>query len=137
MGATLALALMLIGIQFAIIGQAALAVSQGSSTLARYAAVNPGALGTYNGTATLTTAAQNLLSPSILTSTGGTSDLTVTINSYTGTTTTQTSAPVASQDRLVINLSYNATKKIVLPSSTLLGITFPSTLTAADSQLYE
>jgi hypothetical protein len=137
MGATLALALMLIGIQFAIIGQAALAVSQGSSTLARYAAVNPGALGTYNGTATLDAGAQNLLSPSILTSTGGTSDLTVTINSYTGTTTTQTSTPVASQDRLVINLSYNAAKKIVLPSSTLLGITFPSTLTAADSQLYE
>ena len=78
-----------------------------------------------------------LLSPSILTSTSGTSDLTVTINSYTGTTTTQTSTPVASQDRLVINMSYNAAKKVVLPSSTLLGITFPSTLTAADSQLYE
>ncbi len=34
----LALVVMLIGIQFALIGQAAVAVSQGSSALARYAA---------------------------------------------------------------------------------------------------
>jgi len=136
LGATLALVVMLVGIQFAIIGQSALAVSQGSSALARYAAVNPGAMG-YNGTVTLNTAEENLLSPSILTSTGGTADLTVTINSYTGTTSTETSTPVASQDRVVIALSYNAASKIVLPSTTLLGITFPSTLTASDSQLYE
>src|SRR5271168_177681 len=70
--ATLAIGVMVVGVQFALIGQAALAVSQGSSALARYAAVNPGALGTDNGTvawSSLPQAAQNLLSPSILTNT--------------------------------------------------------------------
>lgn len=137
MGATVALAVMLIGIQFAIIGQSALAVSQGASALARYAAVNPGSLGTDNGSVSgsaLPTAAQNLLSSSILTNSG--SDLTVTIASYTGTTTTTTSSPQYT-DRVVISMSYNAANKIVLPSSTLLGISFPTTLTASDSQMYE
>jgi Flp pilus assembly protein TadG len=137
MGATVALAVMLIGIQFAIIGQAALAVSQGASALARYVAVNPGSLGTSNGSVSgsaLPAAAQNLLSSSILTNSGN--DLTVTIASYTGTTTTTTNSPQYT-DRVVIGMSYNAAKKIVLPSSTLLGISFPTTLTASDSQMYE
>jgi Flp pilus assembly protein TadG len=129
-----------VGIQFAIIGQAALAVSQGSSALARYAAVNPGALGT-NGTVTLTPAAQQLLSSSILTGTND-SDLTVTIASYTGTTTTTTSSP-GYTDRVVITLSYNAASKIALPNPFLRipglfgGVQFPTALGASDSQMYE
>ena len=142
-GASLALVVTLVGIQFAIIGQAALAVSQGASALARYAAVNPGGLGTYNGSATmpLPTGAENLLSPTITTSStsGGstTYDLTVSVASYQGSTNTTTSAPVAAQDRVVVSMSYDASKKIVLPSNTLLGISFPTTLSASDSQLYE
>ena len=130
--APLALVMILVGVQFAMIGQAALAVSQGSSALARYAAVNPGALGA-NGTVTLTTPMKQLLSSSILTNGGA--DLTVTIASYTGTTLTTTSKPKYT-DRLVINLSYNATSKIALPNP-FLGITFPTTLAASDSQMYE
>ena len=38
----LALVVMLIGIQYALIGQAAVAVSQGSEALARYAAIEYG-----------------------------------------------------------------------------------------------
>lgn len=136
--ATLALAVMLIGVQFAIIGQAALAVSQGASALARYASVNPGTVGdsTGNGAVTLNDPMKQLLSSSLGTNSWG--DLTVTINSYQGTTTTQTTgAPVATVDRLKINISYNAAGKIVLPSATLLGITFPTNLSASDSQLYE
>ena len=129
---TVAMMVMFIGIQFALIGQAALAVSQGASALARYAAVNPGALGT-NGTVTLPTAAQQLLSSSILTNGGA--DLTTTIASYTGTTTTTTSAP-AYTDRVVITLSYSAASKIALPNP-FFGIQFPSTLAASDSQMYE
>src|ERR1700719_803027 len=45
LGATVALAVMLIGIQFALIGQSALAVNQAAEALARYAAQHPGALG--------------------------------------------------------------------------------------------
>jgi hypothetical protein len=136
MVSTVALAVMLIGVQFAIIGQAAVAVGQGASALARYAAVNPGAMGP-NGSLTassLPTAAQQLLSPSILTNSGA--DLTVTVASYSGTTTTTTSSP-GYADRAVISVSYKASGKIFLPSKTLLGVTFPTTLTASDSQLYE
>jgi len=129
---TVAMMVMFVGIQFALIGQAALAVSQGASALARYAAVNPGALGT-NGTVTLNTAAQQLLSSSILTNGGA--DLTTTIASYTGTSTTTTSTP-AYTDRVVITLSYSATSKIALPNP-FFGIQFPTSLSASDSQMYE
>src|SRR5579871_2737047 len=130
--APVAIIVVLLGIQFAMIGQAALALSQGASALARYAAVNPGTMGP-NGTVTMTTAMQQLLSSSILTNGGR--DLTVTIASYSGTSTTTTNSP-GYTDRLVINLSYNATSKIALPNP-FLGVRFPTTLSASDSQMYE
>jgi len=61
--------------------------------------------------------------------------LTVSISSYTGTTTTPTSSPKYT-DRRVISLSYNATSKIALPNP-FLGVRFPTTLSASDSQMYE
>ena len=132
---SVAMMVMMIGVQFALIGQAALAVSQGSSALARYAAVNPGALGT-NGTVTVTSgsAAAQLISSSILTGSSY-SDLTVTIASYTGTSTTTTSSP-GYTDRVLITVSYNAAGKIALPNP-FFGIRFPTTLAASDSQMYE
>jgi Flp pilus assembly protein TadG len=145
LGSALFLVVMLVAIQYAILGQAALAVSQGASALARYAAVNPGVLG-YNGSvpaSSLPAAAQQLLSPSILTSSAGTSDLTVTVNSYTGSTTTQTSTPIQQQDRVVIAMSYNAAGKLVLPNPFMSippffpGLPFPTALAGTDSQLYE
>ena len=130
--APIAIILVLLGIQFAMIGQAALALSQGASALARYAAINPGTMGP-NGTVTMTTAMQQLLSSSILTNGGR--YLTVTIASYSGTSTTTTSTP-GYTDRLVINLSYNVRSKIALPNP-FLGVSFPTTLSASDSQMYE
>ncbi len=130
---TVALMIMLVGVQFAMIGQAALAVSQGASALARYAAVNPGTMGT-NGTVALNDAMKQLLSSSILTNSGA--DLTVTISSYSGTTTTTTSSP-GYTDRAVINVSYNATSKIALPNPFMGLVTFPTTLSSSDSQMYE
>jgi hypothetical protein len=133
---TVAMMVMLVGVQFALIGQAALAVSQGSAALARYTAVNPGALGTSNGSVaggSLPTAAKNLLSSSIGTNSWG--DLTVTIASYTGTTAVTTSSP-GYTDRLVLSMSYTATSKIALPNP-FFGISFPSSLTASSSQMYE
>ena len=135
--ATVALTVMLVGVQFAMIGQAALAVSQGASALARYAAVNPGTIGPNSSVAakSLPTSAQQLLSSSILTHGGA--DLTVTVASYTGTTTTTTTSSPGYTDRAVVSMSYNASSKIFLPTHTLLGITFPTTLSASDSQMYE
>jgi hypothetical protein len=130
---SVALAVMLIGVQFAIIGQAALAVSQGSSALARYVAVNPGTFGTQNGTATLPSAASALLSPTI-----NDANLTVTIASYQSDgVTVETGTIIPSQDQVKISLSYDATSKIFLPTHTILGISFPTALSAAESQLYE
>jgi len=108
--ATVALAVMLVGVQFAIIGQAALAVSQGASALARYAAVNPGTIGPNSSVTakSLPTSAQNLLSSSILTNSGA--DLTVTVTSYTGTTTTTTSSS-GYTDRAVVSMSYDAKRR--------------------------
>jgi len=134
LGASLTLVLMLVGVQFAIIGQAALALNQGASTLARYAAVHPGTVSSGTG-GSLPSPAQQLLSPTILTGSGN--DLTVTVSSLKPDGTTETGTPIQGQDQVIIGLSYNATKKVVFPSSTLLGITFPTTLTASDSQLYE
>jgi len=145
LGATVALAVMLIGIQFALIGQSALAVSQGAAALARYAAHKPGALGSYNGKVAmpLPGEAENLLPSSITGKTTATVkgkpvttyDLTVNIASYAGSTTTPTDHP-AQTDRVVISLSYDATKRIVLPPTTLLGISFPNTLASSDTQMY-
>jgi Flp pilus assembly protein TadG len=149
LGATLALAVMLIGIQFALIGQSALAVSQSAEALARYAAQHPGALGgttpQYNGKVTmpLPAAAQNLLPSSITTTTTATVngksvttyDLTVNVATYSGSTTNTTNTPVQF-DKVVVSLSYNAANRIVLPSTTLLGISFPSTLAASEAQMY-
>lgn len=129
---TLVLAVMLVGVQFALIGQVALALSQGSSALARYAAVNPGSFGTNNGTATLPAAASALLSPTI-----NDGNLTVTINSYTSTGAKETGTPVTSVDQVVVNLSYNAASKIALPNPFLGLVNFPTSLTASDAELYE
>ena len=100
--------------------------------MARYAAVNPGTVGT-NGSVALTTAIKQLLSPTIM-SNGG-NDLTITIASYTGTTSTTTNSPQYT-DRLVMTISYSATSKVALPNP-FLGITFPTTLRSSDSQMYE
>jgi hypothetical protein len=151
LGATLALAVMLIGIQFALIGQSALAVSQAAAALARYAAQNPGALGgpttpLYNGQASmpLPAAAEQLLPASLTGSTTATVNgkqvttyfLTVNVASYSGSTSTTTTNSPVQTDRVVVSLSYNAANQIVLPATSLLGISFPSTLAASDAQLY-
>ena len=130
----LALAVMLIGVQFAVIGQAALALSQGSAALARYAAVNPSTFGlSYGPAAVPSGAATALLSPTI-----NDGNLQVTVQSFESDgVTPETGTVIPSQDQVNVSLSYTTTNKIFLPSSTLLGITFPATLTAAESQLYE
>ena len=130
------------GVQLAVIGQAALALSQGASAIARYAAINEATLGTtYSGAPN--TAMQNLLSPTILTNSGG--DLTVTVQAYEAGSTTTTTTPTPRVDRAVVTLSYNAVNKYLIPNPFLQipgifpGFSLPTmlTLTASDSQLYE
>ena len=138
--AVLAITIMLVGVQYALIGQAALAVSQGSSAIARYAAVNPGTVGGTSGNSAVTlngSAEQQLLSSSICGGTCG--NLTASITSISATTGTAntTANPPAFGDRLTVILSYDARSKIVLPNQ-FFGIPlFPTTLSASDSQMYE
>jgi Flp pilus assembly protein TadG len=132
------LLVILLGVQWAILGQAALALSQGASAIARYAAIAEpqGTIGLkYSGTPNA--AMQNLLSPTILTNGGA--DLTVTINSYKGgTSSTAATDPVQPTfDRAVVTLSYDTSSKVVLPSSFLGSLVVPATLSASDSQPYE
>src|ERR1700732_3047192 len=91
MVSVLALVVIMIGVQFALIGQAALALSQGASAIARYAAVHERTLGaSYSGAPNA--AMQNVLSSTL--STNGWVDLTVTITSYKGgTVSTTTTTP--------------------------------------------
>ena len=142
--APVAIIVMMIGVQFAMIGQAALAVSQGASALARYAANNNGLAGTTNGTVTyssLPASVQQLLSPLITTNSGA--DLTITVNSYSGSGTKEGGTIAAQSDEVVINLSYDTASKLAVPNPFMAipglfpGITFPNPVTASDSQMYE
>jgi Flp pilus assembly protein TadG len=135
--------MMLVGVQYALIGQAAVAVSHGSSALARYAASN---FGNYlaNGSvkaSTLPLAAQQVLPQSLMTNGGG--DLTVTVSSLQGDgVTTEPNLPKQGE-QVVITLSYDTTSKLAVPNPFLAmpplfpGITFPNPVGATDSQIYE
>jgi Flp pilus assembly protein TadG len=129
--ATLSMVVMLLGIQFAIIGQAALAVTQASYIGARAASVNANL--TSNS---LQTQIANQMSP--------------TINGAT-VTLTNTSDPTCSAGPggtrsfgcpINVTVTYDATSKLFLPSSwTMLGggriITFPTSLTSTESAMTE
>ena len=137
------LMIMLVGIQYALIGQAALAVSQASSALGRYASNHRGSLGDASGNGTISggslpAAAKELLSQSILTNSGA--DLSVTVASYQGTSTTVSTTATRLPrfaDTCVVTLTYTTTSKLALPNPFLGLITFPGTVSSSDSQMYQ
>ena len=141
MVSVLALVVLMITIQFAMIGQAALALSQGASAIARYAAVNESLVGSsYSGPPNA--AMQNLLSSSL--STNSWNDLTVTVAFYKGgTASTTTTTPVATVDRAAVTLSYVTTNKLIFPNPFMQipgffpGVNFPTALSAQDQAIYE
>jgi hypothetical protein len=118
---TVALFVLLVAIQFAMIGQAALAVSQLAWHGARYAAVNPNlsqdAIRTYM---------LSVGSPTI-THNGG-EDLTITLDPNT--------TPRTFGQPVTVNVSYEANRQIVLPNP-FLGISFPSTLASQQTAMSE
>jgi len=120
--APVALVVMLVGIQFALIGQAALAVSQASYLGARSASIN----GTLTSS-TLSTAIQNQMSPTI---SGATVTLTAGGDASCG-------LPRTFGCPFSVTVAYDASNKIFLPSNTLLGITFPTNLTFTESAMTE
>ena len=137
--APLALIVLFVGVQYAIIGQTALALSQGASAIARYVAVNEpqgSVSSTFSGNPTA--AMQALLSPTI--GTNKWADLTVTVKSCDGTKSgcaAPPGTPKQTVDSVLVTLTYNATAKIALPNPFLGMVTFPTALNAKYSELYE
>ena len=111
---------LVVGIQFAIIGEAALALGQVNYQGARYAAVNTGADQTAVKTYMLSVA-----SP------------TISANSGTYLTATLSPAPpCVFGSSVTVSLSYDAAHLLALPNP-FLGINFPTTLTSSESAFCE
>jgi Flp pilus assembly protein TadG len=128
---TLVMVILLVGIQFAIIGQAALAVTQASYLGARAASVNS----TINSSQ-LQTAIANQISPTI-------SGATVTLTNTTDPTCTAGPGSTRSFGcPITVTVSYDATSKLFLPASwSILGsqsvIIFPTALNSTQSAMTE
>jgi len=120
--APVALILLVVGIQFAIIGQCAVALTQVNYVGARYASVHP----TYTESQ-VQTYMNSVASPTLLSNNGA--DLTITTWSPCPSTNSFGS-PVT------IGLQYNLSSKIFLPNP-FLGISFPSTVQSTQTAFCE
>ena len=129
--ATLSMVVLLVGIQFAIIGQAALAVTQASYLGARAASVNASL-----DSNSLTNAIANQISPTI-------NGATVTLTNTTDPTCSAGPGGTRSFGCPInVTVSYDATSKLFLPANwTMLGdhavIAFPTSLTSTQSAMTE
>ncbi len=119
--APLAIVLMLVGIQYAILGVAALGLSQANYQAARYAAVNP----TISQSG-VTSYVVSQASP-ILTASGG-KYLTVGLNS---------ASPCTFGNSVNVSLTFDLNHLVVLPNPFLGMVTFPSSITNTESAMCE
>ena len=112
---------LLVGVQFAIIGAAALGLGQANYQGARYAAVNPSAS---------QSAVQNyMLSVA--------SPLVSANNGQYLTTTMSPAPPCAFGNTVTLSLTFDIAHLVVLPNPFLGVITFPTTLNSSESALCE
>ena len=114
---TVGLVLLLVTIQLAIIGNAALAVTQLAYATARYASINPG-----KTQDDLSSYMKQIASPAINENSGG--DLTLTLSPSTTPRQFGTSFSVA--------IVYNMQSKLLIPNP-FLGISFPTSLTGVQT----
>jgi hypothetical protein len=118
---TLALMVLIVTIQFAIIGDAALAVTQLAYAGARYAAVNP----TYNQS-TIATYMKSIASPAI-------SDIQTTDIAVTPDVTPSTPQRTFGTS-VQVSVVYQLKNKLFLPNP-FLGISFPTTLSGIQTTM--
>ncbi|HVA77697.1 MAG TPA: TadE family protein [Candidatus Binataceae bacterium] len=116
----IALVVLVVGIQYAIIGEAALALGQANFQGARYAAVNTSA-----NQSTVQSYMVSVASPLISASNG--QYLTSTLNP---------TPPCAFGSTVTVSLTYNASHLVALPNP-FLGISFPKTLSSSESAFCE
>ena len=112
--------LLIVGVQFAMIGNAALALGQMNYQGARYAAVNPNADQT-----AVTSYMVSVGSPTVTTNNGA--NLTVTLTPNTARTFGQ---PVT------VSVVFNAASLVVLPNP-FFGISFPTQLQSTETAMTE
>ncbi len=117
---TVALIVLVIGVQFAIIGNAALALGQANYQGARWAAVNPSATQSQVNSYILSVA-----SPTISANNG----------SYL-TTTLSPAPPCAFGNSLTVSLTFDVKHLIAVPNP-FLGISFPTSLSNSESAFCE
>jgi Flp pilus assembly protein TadG len=115
-----ALIVLVVGIQFAIIGEAALALGQANFQGARYAAVNTGA-----SQSTVQSYIVSVASPVISASNG--QYLTSTLNP---------APPCTFGSTVTVSVTYDATHLVALPNP-FLGISFPTKLSSTESAFCE
>jgi Flp pilus assembly protein TadG len=118
--ATVAMFVLLVGVQLALIGDVALSLGQVTYQAARYAAINASA-----SQAAVQTYVKNI-APSTLLSNGG-ADLSVGVSPNT---TRTFASPVT------VTISYNTQSKVLLPNP-FLGVSFPTSLSSAETALTE
>ena len=123
--ATISLIVLMVGIQFAIIGQAALAVTQASYVASRTASVNTSVTNENIGSVIT-----NQLSPSITAPANA-----LTVNMVTaGDATCVPNRIFGCQ--IAVTVTYDATSKIALPNP-FLGISFPTSLSSTQKMMTE
>jgi Flp pilus assembly protein TadG len=131
--ASVALVVLLVGIQFALIGQAALAVSQGSYYAARYAAVQTTVAQGCTSNCDITSQVQNQMSPTITVPSGA---LNVTFSDVNPADPTCTTTPRGFGCKIQVVVAYNATSKVVL-ANPFFGISFPTQLNSTTQMMTE
>lgn len=118
---TVAVIVLVVGVQFAIIGEAALALGQANYQGARYAAVNAASY-TQSG---IQSYMLSVASPTIAANSG----------SYL-TTTVSPSGSCAFGSTVTVSVSFDVTHLLAVPNP-FLGISFPTTLTNSESAFCE
>jgi Flp pilus assembly protein TadG len=108
---------LVVGIQFAIIGAGALALSQGAYQGARYASIHSS-----DNQANVKTAVDAVISP--------------IVKSGYSLSMTPTAAPRAAGTSVQVTLTWNATSMIVLPNP-FFGISFPTNYSATETAYTE
>jgi len=119
--APVVLVLLLVGIQFAIIGAASLGLGQANYQAARYAAINP-------------TASQSAVQTFML---SVASPLISANNGNYVTTTVSPAPPCSFGNTVTVSLSFDIAHLVVLPNPFLGIVTFPTALTSTESAVCE
>ncbi|MBF6568765.1 MAG: hypothetical protein IVW54_07815 [Candidatus Binataceae bacterium] len=118
---TVALFVLVVAVQFAIIGEAALALGQANYQGARYAAVNP----TANQSAVTSYILQNA-SPTISANNGA----------YLTTVTLNPNGSCTFGNSVTLSLTFDVSHLVALPNP-FLGISFPTSLSNSESAFCE